>query len=56
MLNYSQAHISTTIASSVPRGRGSKAPKFEDFMFDFEKAIMTDQEKVDDKIRKFFSK
>jgi hypothetical protein len=56
MLNYSQAHISTTIAASVPRGRGRKAPKFEDFMFDFEKAIMSDQEKLDDKIRKMFSK
>lgn len=56
MINYSQAHISTTIAASVPRRRGSRAPKFEDFMFDFEKAIMTEQEKVDNKIRKIFGK
>ncbi|MEE9352579.1 MAG: hypothetical protein V3U78_09985 [Thiotrichaceae bacterium] len=54
MMNLCQANIAHVIAATAPRGRGRKTPKFKDFTFDFKKAIMSEQEKVDDKIRRIF--
>jgi len=31
-------------------------PEYKNFLIDLERAAMTEQEKVDDKIRKFFGK
>lgn len=56
LLNYCQAKICYTITATKPRAKGSRAPDLKDFFFDFEAAAMTDQEKTDAKIRKFFSK
>jgi len=56
LLNYCQAKICYTITATKPRAKGSRAPEFKDFFFDFEAALMTDQEKVDDKIRQIFGK
>jgi len=56
LINLAQANIAFTVAAVAPRGRGKRGPEFKNFTFDFEKALMTDEEKVDDKIRKMFGK
>lgn len=54
LINLSQANIAYTVAAVAPRARGKKATAFEKFTFDFKKAVMTDQEKINAGIHKFF--
>lgn len=54
MINYSQANTSRTIAA-VNAKRGA-SPKLKDFLFDFDRAKMSDREKVANDVRKFFKR
>lgn len=53
VLNYSQASIASTIAAANSK-KGQRI-KMQDFLFDYKKAIMTDEEKVIEDIHRFFS-
>ena len=54
LINLAQANIAFTVAAVAPRGRGKRGTEFKNFTFDFEKALMTDQEKVVEDLRRFF--
>jgi hypothetical protein len=56
LLNLSQANIAYTVAAVAPRGRGRKGPQFKDFTFDFERAQMSQDEKVVADIQRIFGK
>ena len=52
-LNNCQANIAYTIAA-VNRGKGQRKSKATDFRLDYKEAIKTKEQKVTDKINKFF--
>ncbi len=54
LINLSQANIAYTVAAVAPRARGKRATPFNKFTFDFKKAAMTDQEKINADIHRFF--
>ena len=49
-----EANIAYTVAAVAPRARGKRATPFNKFTFDFKKALMTDQEKLEADIHRFF--
>ncbi len=56
LLNLCQAKICHTIVAAKPRQKGSKAPEFKNFLFDFERAAMSEQDKIRADLKKVFGK
>ena len=53
-INYSQANIAYTIAAGN-RGKGQKMIPFEKFILDYKESAKTEDEQVEDQVRKIFS-
>lgn len=54
LLNLSQANIAYTVSAVAPRQKGRKATPFDNFRFDFKRAMMSDEEKTIKDIHRFF--
>ena len=55
-INLAQANICHTIAAVAPCCKGQRAPEFKKFLFDFERAAMSQNEKVVANVKRIFGK